>query len=129
MKKKTEQAKILEDFAATWEQHTGRQYFINWGKEVPFANTLIEMSLTPDEYQARKAAFFADKSWWEYGKWDFAVFVKHINKCIPQTVKRKTETAPSKGLKIACTDCGTSHGIFDQCPKCHALTNGIRSPL
>lgn len=117
MKKKTQQAIVLEDFAATWKQHTGREYFINWPKEVPFANTLIEMSLTPDEYQARKAMFFSDKKWWEFGRWDFAVFVKHINKCIPVTVKPQEKK--SKPMTLTCAEHKIEHGAFEQCPRCH----------
>lgn len=113
----TRQQRILEDFAATWEKHTGSQYLINWGKDVKFVNALIEMSITPDEYQARKAAFFADRKWWEFGKWDFAVFVKHINKCVPQTSSKRAPTE-ARPMMIRCAEHSVEHDAYQQCPKC-----------
>jgi ribosomal protein L32 len=117
MKKLTAQQQVLEDFKSSWEKRTGQQYFINWGKEVKFANTLIDMGLTPDEYTARKQAFFADDKWWTYGGWGFATFVNNINKLV--TIQR-TQTKPTNShiQMIACSDCGTEHPSNKQCPNC-----------
>ena len=90
IKRQTEETRILIDFAMTWEDQVGREYYIDWGKEKKFATRLLAMDLDPDEYVARKKAFFEDGRWWEYGRWGFATFVNNINKCVPKPgIKRK----------------------------------------
>ena len=116
-RKLTPQQQIIEDFAATWKQRVGRDYFINWPKEVKAANVLIDINMPPDEYVARKNAFFADRKWWEFGHWDFAVFVKHINKMVVQASPAKSGRA-LEDMMDTCTEHNIEHRMMEQCPEC-----------
>ena len=121
MRKQSEEAKILDDFAHDWEERVGSKYFINWGKEVKFAQDLIAMSLTPDEYTARKKAYFAEARWWEYGKWGFATFVNNINKLVTLQPK-KVIHIKARVIMIACAECGAEHKATEVCPKCEPIS-------
>jgi hypothetical protein len=90
--KQTAQQQILEDFAKDWESRVGSKYYINWAKDSKFANQLIEMSLTPDEYTSRKKMFFSQDRWWEFGRWGFATFVNNINSFVTLTKKKTFES-------------------------------------
>ena len=122
------QQRILLDFAATWEQHVGRQYLIQWGKDFKWVNALIEMRITPDEYVARKNVFFADRKWWEFGKWDFAVFVKHINKMVVQASPARTGRA-LEDMMDTCVEHGIEHRMMEQCPECHKESEAIMKKM
>jgi hypothetical protein len=118
MKKLTAQQQIIEDFAKTWKERTGHEYFINWPKEVKACNILIAMNMAPDDYVERKNFFFSDRKWWEFGKWDFAVFVKHINKLIPEARGPRNGSA-LESQQITCQLHGIKHGLMQQCPECY----------
>jgi|GEM_PF-4645210 len=126
--KLTVQQQILEDFARTFEEETGEKYFINWGRETKSANALIEMNISPDEYVARKKAYFADTRWKEYGGWGFSTFVNNINKLVPF---RKTKTsvhqkrdAPRRKMEILCAECKRPHDSEALCPTCYPEITG-----
>jgi hypothetical protein len=119
-RKQTPQQLILMDFASDWEARVGSKYFIDWGKDGKWANTLIEMGLNPDEYTARKRAFFADEKWWEFGRWGFAVFVNNINKFV--TIQKKQQTK-GRVQMILCMECGNDIDASKACPHCKPVAS------
>ena len=122
MKKRTPIQQILEDWAMAWEEEFGRKYLIEWGKDGQWANKLIEMCMSPDEYAERRGIYFESEWYREHARCSFAAFVNNINKFVPLKKRRN-------GEQPFCSKCFTNHLPSKSCEPAPSIVNEVAQRL
>jgi len=103
---------LLVNFANAWQERFGMDYDIVWEEMMPWAKKLENANLSQDKLTAKMKLFFDDPAWWQYGKCDFKVFVKHLSQLVPEPQRAKAEPVDPW---IACSSCGEVHRASEGC--------------